>query len=102
MLDYREEPAVSTARREALVVLLIFLGAMIYTVTYCYLNGYDRRPETLTFVLGFPDWVLWGIVVPWGVCLLLSFWFGHTFMRDADLGKSADAESTNDLEDDYG
>lgn len=101
MPDGREDPAVCTARREALVVLLIFLGALIYTVTFCYVRGYDRPPETLTFVLGFPDWVFWGIVAPWGVCLLLSYWFGHTFMRDSDLGSDSDPDAGNGMEEDY-
>ncbi len=101
MSDRREDPAVWTARREALVVLLIFLGALIYTVTFCYLRGYDRPPETLTFILGFPDWVFWGIVVPWGVCVVLSYWFGHTFMRDSNLGYDSDPEAGDGMEEDY-
>src|SRR5436190_245347 len=68
-----------SARREAIVAVLIWLAAMTYTVTYCYLNGYHRSPESLTFVLGFPDWVFWGIFVPWSVCVVLSFYYGATF-----------------------
>ena len=97
MSGTRVDPAVSSARREALVVLVIFITAMFYTVVTCYLHGYHRAPETLTFKFGFPDWVFWGIILPWGVCLLLSFWFGHKFMRDADLGESADPDDS-DLE----
>jgi len=99
MPESRLDPAVTSARREALVVVVIFTVAMFYTVGYCYLNGYYRPPETLTFQFGFPDWVFWGIIVPWGVCLLLSFWFGHRFVRDTDLGQSADPDG-NDLESD--
>jgi hypothetical protein len=91
MSDHREDPVVSTARREALLVLGVFVAALIYTVGYCYLRGYDRAPESLTFVVGFPDWVFWGILAPWSVCLTFSFWFGRTFMRDTDLGASSDA-----------
>jgi hypothetical protein len=81
-----EDPVVRSARREALVVLLIWLAAMVYTVGYCYVYGYDRPPETLTYILGFPDWVVWGILAPWAVCLLLSYWFGYVFVRDTALG----------------
>jgi hypothetical protein len=97
MPDSRLDPAVISARREALVVLVIFTAAMVYTVVTCYVYGYDRAPETLTFKYGFPDWVFWGIIVPWSICLLLSFWFGHQFMRDADLGESAGPDD-DDLE----
>jgi hypothetical protein len=82
-----DDPVLRSARREALVVFASWLAAMIYTVSYCYLNGYNRAQESLTFVLGFPDWVFWGIVVPWSVCIAFSFWFGATFMRDEDLGE---------------
>lgn len=82
-----EDPVLRSARREALVVFGTWLAAMTYTVTYCYLHGYGRAPESLTFVLGFPDWVFWGIVAPWSVCAAFSLYFGATFMRDEDLGE---------------
>jgi hypothetical protein len=93
----REHPVVSSARREALVVAAIFVVSLLYTVIYCYVFGYHRSPETLTFVWGFPDWVFWGILLPWIICLGLSFWFGHTFVHDADLGPG-DEIADDDLE----
>jgi hypothetical protein len=82
-----DDPVVRSGKREALVVLFTWLAAMAYTVSYCYLHGYNRPIESLTFVLGFPDWVFWGIVAPWSVCIVFSFYFGATFMRDEDLGE---------------
>ena len=41
----------------------------------------------LKFVFGFPDWVFWGIVCPWGVCVVISILFANFFMTDADLGE---------------
>jgi hypothetical protein len=82
----RDDPVLRSARREALVVLAVWLTAMLYTVGYCYAFGYRRDPESLTFVLGFPDWVFWGIVTPWTVCTLFSGWFAFAFMTDDDLG----------------
>jgi hypothetical protein len=82
-----EDPVLRSARKEAVVVFLIWLAALLYTIPYCYLNGYNRPVESLKFVLGFPDWVFWGILTPWTVCVLLSLYFGHHFMRDEDLGE---------------
>jgi hypothetical protein len=82
----REDPAVTSARREAVVVFAIWLAALAWTVPYCYLNGYDRQPADLTLVLGMPDWVVWGILAPWGACWCLSLVFALWWMRDADLG----------------
>ena len=87
MSQSTDDPVLRSARREALVVLVTWLAAMAYTVTYCYRHGYDRPVESLTFVLGFPDWVFWGIVAPWAVCVAFSIYFGATFMRDEDLGE---------------
>ena len=74
------------ARREALVILAWWLITLLYTVGYCYRNGYGRPIEDLTFVFGFPDWIFWGIVVPWVVCFLFSIWFAFFFMKDAPMG----------------
>ena len=82
-----DDPVLRSARREAVVVFFTWLAAMAWTIAYCYLNGYGRAPESLTFVLGFPDWVFWGIVVPWSICSLFALYFGATFMRDEDLGE---------------
>jgi hypothetical protein len=92
-----EDPVLRSARREAVVVFLIWLAAMTYTVTYCYLNGYNRSVESLKFVLGFPDWVFWGIVTPWTLCVGFSLYFGHKYMRDEDLG-----EELPEQEDEFG
>jgi hypothetical protein len=81
------DPVLKSATREALSVLAIWLAALGYVVPYCYINGYNRDLADLKFVLGFPDWIFWGVVVPWCVCILLSIWFGATLIRDQDLGE---------------
>jgi hypothetical protein len=80
------------ARREALLAMAMWITALTYTVTYCYRNGYDRPIESLTFVLWFPDWVFWGIVVPWGLCILGSTVFAFVFMGKESLGEDIDAD----------
>jgi len=87
-----EDPVVKASRREALIAIGLWLAAMLYTITYCYANGYGRPVESLTFVLWFPDWVFWGIVVPWGICILLSTVFAFCVMGDESLGEEIDAD----------
>lgn len=82
-----EDPVVRGARREAAAVALVATAATAYSVGYCALVGYGRAGEPIRFVLGFPSWVFWGIVAPWGVCLLIAGWFSWTFMSDEDLGE---------------
>ena len=45
-------------------------------------------------IAGMPSWVFWGIMVPWALCALFTFWFAGFFMADDDLGK----DHTPDLE----
>jgi fatty acid desaturase len=82
-----EDPVVRNARREAVVVFATWLVAMAYTIGYCALYGYNGRVEDLKFVWGFPDWVFYGIIAPWAVCIAVSIYFGATYMRDEDLGE---------------
>ena len=82
-----EDPVLTSARREALLVFAIWLAACIYSVGVCYRFGYYRDAATLTYVLGFPDWVFWGIVVPWSVCTLLCFVLSYFVITDEDLGE---------------
>jgi hypothetical protein len=83
----REDPVVRDCRREAAAVAVIATAATAYSVVYCALFGYSRAGEPIRFVLGFPSWVLWGVVAPWGICTLLSGWFSWRFMSDEELGK---------------
>jgi hypothetical protein len=82
-----EDSVLRSSRREALVVLVIWTVACIYSVGYSFWFGYQRDPETLTFVLGIPDWVFWGVAVPWACCTVASFWVSHSLIADEDLGE---------------
>ena len=64
----------------------IWGAALAWCVTYAALNGYNRTTADLKFVLGFPDWIFWGIVVPWVTCVMISAIVSQFIMRDEDLG----------------
>ena len=85
MSDRPEDPLLKGARREMLAAATVWAVALIYTVGVCTQFGYGRDPKTLTYVLGFPDWVFWGIVVPWAACTLIAAWFAFGFMTDETL-----------------
>jgi len=77
----------TSARREALLVFAIWIGACLWVLSVSFQYGYERDAATLTYVLGFPDWVFWGVVVPWSVCTLLCFVLASFVIRDEDLGE---------------
>lgn len=88
------------ARREALLVACVWAAALLWTVGCCYVMGYahtaDDWPVRLglveagarrpALVLGFPDWIFWGVLVPWVACSCFTVVFGLRLMADDDLG----------------
>jgi hypothetical protein len=86
MQNRSPDPVLKSAWREALIVFSIWLTALVYCVAYAALYGYGRTTTDLTFVLGFPDWIFWGIVVPWVTCVIVSSIVSQFVMRDEDLG----------------
>ena len=82
-----EDPVLTSSRREAVLAFTIWLAACVYSISVCYRYGYDRDPATLTYILGFPDWIFWGIVVPWLASTVISGVFAFCFMKDEDLDK---------------
>ena len=91
MTTLREDPLVRSARREALIVLAILAAAMIWTLGYCSRHAYSGAPEDLELVLGFPAWVMWGVLVPWITCSLVSIVFAFAVMSDDPLGEAAES-----------
>ena len=63
------------SRRELWLILMAWLGCALWVIGYCAVNAYDLAPEEVATVLGFPDWVFWGVVTPWMVANGCTFWF---------------------------
>lgn len=106
MSDYTDDPVYLQSRKEAILVLIVWAISFVWTVSYCYWNGYtahsdvegsitaylpdmsslNRNPESLKtpYGLGIPDWCFWGVAVPWVVCILVSTWFSFGYMTDIE------------------
>jgi len=89
-LEYR------SALREAGVILGVFVVALVYTITFCY--GFGHDVESIHLYWGIPDWVLWGIMVPWMACALFTGWFCFRFMKEDDDAAPASGPSVEDGE----
>lgn len=90
----RTDPLIISARREAIVVSIVWLCVMIWTISVCYTMGYNRRPEDMKLIFGFPDWIFWGIIIPWCFSSIISWVFSALFFRDGSLGEDrSDADS---------
>jgi hypothetical protein len=89
-----EDPLLTSARREMRITLGLWAVSMACTLSVSLTWGYGRDPESLTFVLGFPDWVFWGIVVPWAASTVIASFFALTVMQDAPLESEQTKEPT--------
>src|SRR5439155_494228 len=71
----KEQRLLQNARREALLLMKVWAVSLIWTVASGYWLGYRAEAADAPLIAGFPRWVFWSVVVPWGVCLLFSGWF---------------------------
>lgn len=81
------DPVFLHSKREAIVIISTWVVALLWTVPYCYFNGYQsaESPREVSFILGMPDWVFWGVATPWMVANLFTVWFCFGYMVDDDL-----------------
>lgn len=101
-MSHETDPVLIHARREALIIGLVWLSCTVYSCSYSYLYGYIRPghplgPADIHPVLGMPSWVFWGIIFPWFLCALFTFWFAGFYMADDDLGVDHAAELQADI-----
>ena len=92
----RLDPLFVHARREALIILCTWATCLVWSVTTCITMGYDRSAEDIGFILGLPDWVFFGVCLPWGVAAVFSIVFVLFVMKDDDLGPDAMEQETGD------
>ncbi len=98
MSQATQDPVVTSSRREAIFAIALWGVALLYTIGYCYRFGYDRSPDDLRFILGIPDWVLWGVLAPWLVCTIVSSLFAKYVMADARIEDEAAEEGSEPTE----
>lgn len=46
-----------------------------------YLMGYSRDASEVGLVLGFPDWIFWGVLLPWVAIVGFTVFYGMFGMK---------------------
>lgn len=90
------DPVFLNARREALFILVVFAVCFLWSILVCYFDGYvtaGNITANVPIVWGMPRWVFWGIFMPWVFADVVTIGFVFFFMRDDDLGETADDEA---------
>lgn len=107
--SYEPDPIFLNSRREAVIIFLVWLAALIWAVPYCYFNGYyqpgEFDPASLKMIWGIPSWIFWGIAAPWLVADIATICFCFYMANDelaevpegteyADEAQTAKGENT--------
>ena len=69
------------ARLAAAIFLIAFLGCTCVIAMLGYPSPGERPPEP-SLIWGIPEWVFWGLFVPWLVLMGVTWWFALFFLRD--------------------
>lgn len=81
----KDDPVYKSSLREFWVVLATWLILCVYTLTFCHVRGYDLMSDEIACTWGVPDWALYGVIAPWLLCNVFSFWFCFRFIEDGEL-----------------
>jgi hypothetical protein len=83
-------PVFIHARREAAMIFVVWLIALLWAVPYCYVYGYHvpAGPDELHTVFGVPSWLVYGVFLPWLAADAFTIFFCFFYMQDDDLGEA--------------
>ncbi len=57
----------------------------VWTLVSVSRKGTAEPGAPLELIWGMPEWVVFGILIPWALGLALTVWFALRFMKDTDL-----------------
>lgn len=89
--DFEFDDTFLHARKEALIILGIWFVCLLWTIPYCYLNGFTDPTSdaaAIPTVWGIPSWVFWGVGLPWLMADIATTWFCFVTMKDDNLGEA--------------
>ena len=71
--------------KEARFVALTWFAALFFCCGWIGYFGYispSERPDTPHLILGMPSWAVWGLLVPWLVLILVTWFFAAVILKD--------------------
>jgi Na+-transporting NADH:ubiquinone oxidoreductase subunit NqrD len=73
-----------SSRREARIVVGLWLASCAWVVGYALAFAYRQEPPP-QLIAGIPSWVVWGVLAPWAACLAATIWMSFWGIRDEVL-----------------
>ena len=90
-------PVYLNSLRETFLILLTWIVFAIWVVGYSLRYGYNLHSDTFSTVIGIPEWVFWGIGLPWILAIFVTIGFAVFVVKDDPLEESDEAP-TDDSE----
>lgn len=90
--DYEHDPVFTNSYREAVVIIVLFVLFMFWTVGISFWLGVREDVsdvEAISLVWGMPQWVFYGVFLPWMLVNVISVWFCFGLMKTDDLSEGA-------------
>ena len=84
------EPSYRRPLKEAVVALMLWFGAGVWVISVSYWLGSGRPVFSIG---GIPNWVLWGVLLPWVTLFVIHSWYSLFFLQAGDDEPSGDPPS---------
>ncbi|GAB3420156.1 YhdT family protein [Flindersiella endophytica] len=90
---FEEDPRYAIAKRELLLALAYWAAFTIVVTTTAWLLGGGKEASELTFVLGFPAWFFWSVLVACVAFSVVPYFIVKYGFTDVPLSADGDAEA---------
>jgi uncharacterized membrane protein YhdT len=84
-LPFEEDPRYQQANREALWAIGYWLAFTAVVTGLAWWLGYEKPADELTFILGFPAWFFWSVLVTSVVFSVIPAWIIRRYFKDVPL-----------------
>jgi uncharacterized membrane protein YhdT len=95
-LDFEEDPRYAQANREALWALGYWLAFTVAVTGLAWVLGYGTPAAELEFVLGFPTWFFWSVLVTSVIFSAVPPFIIRRYFVDVPLTRDGEPETTPD------
>lgn len=86
--DFKEDPRYRIAAREAWMAVFVFLLNFLWWFAFAFGLG-DQPPQNYTFIMGFPAWFFYSVILGLLVFCILVYIMVNYFYTDMPLGPTS-------------
>ncbi len=94
--DFIVDPRYKIATKEALLAIFLFILNFLWWFIFAYGLG-SQAPEDYTYILGFPAWFFWSVIVGFILFSVLVSLMVRFFYTDLPLGDVPDKRRKKEI-----